>query len=391
MRWRVLLAALTALTLLPAVSRADAFGVTPLVADQASTSQNLGFGSPQRVDPATPPNLVNPWGISASATSPFWVSNNATGTSTLYSVNAAGVVTQAGLVVSMPDNMPNANPPSFAPITGQVNTGTVGGNYNGNAFLFAAESGAIYGWRGALGTVAETLKPQSNPNTGDVYKGLALSGSTLIAANFRTGALDTFSGTTGGKLGPAASFTDPTIPAGFAPFNVQTLSNGKTYVTFAMQDSFKHDDVAGPGNGFVDIYNPATHTFTRLVSNGPLNSPWGLAIAPAGFHQFGGDLLVGNFGDGEINAFDPNTGAFLGTLLGADGRPISIDGLWALAFGNGGSVAQSNRLFFTAGPNGESNGLFGAVDPVPEPTSAALFLVAGAGLLLLRRRKARAA
>jgi uncharacterized protein (TIGR03118 family) len=386
LRPRLLLAVATVLALLPGLSRADSFAVTPLVADQASTSVNLGFGKPQLVDPSNPPNLVNPWGISFSSGSPFWVSNNASGTSTLYSVNGRGVVSQAGLVVSMPD--------AGAPITGQVNTGTVGGRYNGDAFLFAAESGAIYGWRGALGTVAEVLKPTSNPTNGDVYKGLALTNAgTLIAANFRLGQLDTFSGTNSvtKQLGAPASFSDPTLPAGFAPFNVQALPNGKVYVTFALQDSFKHDDVAGAGNGFVDVFDPATGKLTRLISNGPLDSPWGLALAPFNWGRFSNDLLVGNFGNGEINVFDPNTGAFLGTLLDGAGNPLMIDGLWALAFGNGTAVAPSNRLFFTAGPNGESNGLFGAIDPIPEPGSAALFVVGGIGLLLWRRRKARPA
>jgi len=282
--------------------------------------------------------------------------------------------------------MPGNSAANPVPITGQVFSGT--SSFNGNLFLFAGENGAIYGWRGALGTTAETLKPPSDPNTGDVYKGLAVSGTNLIATNFRTGNVDVFKG----SIGALSSFTDPNIPAGFAPFGAQDL-NGKVFVTFAKQDAARHDDVAGPGNGFVDLFDPTTGQFTRLISNGPLNSPWGLTIAPSTFGPFAGNLLVGNFGDGTINAFDPNTGAFLGTLLGVDQRPLMIDGLWALTVGSGSATAPTDRLFFTAGPNGESNGLFGTIDPlpIPEPGTAALFVfgLTGAGACGWWRRRNR--
>jgi uncharacterized protein (TIGR03118 family) len=367
LRSRVLVA-VAALALLSNGSRAGFYQVKPLVADKAGVSDALGFGPAQHIDP----QLVNPWGISFASGGPFWVSDNGSGFTTLY--NGLGV--KQGLIVQMPGNTST----SPIPITGQVNNNTT--SYNGDVFIFDGEDGAIYGWRGALGITAETLKPPSDPNTGDVYKGLARSGTTLIATNFRTGNVDVFSG----SIGAVSSFSDPTIPAGFAPFGAQNL-NGKIYITFALQDPAKHDDMAGPGNGFVDTFDPTTDTFTRLISQGPLNSPWGLAIAPSGFGQLSNDLLVGNFGDGTINAFDPTTGAFRGTLLGPDNNPLMIDGLWALTVGSGSATASTNRLWFSAGPNGETDGLFGTIDPVPEPASVILFVVGGVGLLCFRRGK----
>jgi uncharacterized protein (TIGR03118 family) len=290
----------------------------------------------------------------------------------------------------MPNNQP---PPNSVPITGQVNNGTT--SFNGDAFIFDGEDGGIYGWRGALGRTAETLKAPNdtdptNPNSGDVYKGLALINSQLIAANFRTGKLDVFNGSV--DAAHETSVTDPNVPAGFAPFGVANLNN-KVYVTFAKQDQFKHDDEAGAGVGFVDIFDPTTGKFLStgpLISGGVLNSPWGLALAPPTFGEFANDLLVGNFGDGTISAFDPNNGTLRGTLADGKGNPIAIDGLWGLIVGNG-VQSSANSVYFTAGPNGESNGIFGEIDPVPEPASAVLLAAGGIGLLLFRSRRARAA
>lgn len=324
----------------------------------------------------TDPNLVNPWGISMSASSPFWISDNHTGLSTLY--NSAG--TPQSLVVTIPPA--GGGTPPGAP-TGTIFNGNAG-SFSGDKFIFSSEDGTITGWQGGP---AATLRAD-NSTADAIYKGLAVanngSGDLLYATDFHNGKIDVFDSSYNAVTVPGG-FADPTIPAGFAPFNIQTIG-GQLYVTYAMQDADAEDDTPGPGNGFVDIFDTNGNLVQRLVSNGVLNSPWGLALAPSGFGVFSGDLLVGNFGDGAINAFDPGTGAFLGALSGASG-PLANEGLWALTFGNGGSGGDAHTLYFTAGPGGEEHGLFGAIAPVPEPTT---LLLIGAGLLpiaLARRRR----
>jgi uncharacterized protein (TIGR03118 family) len=323
----------------------------------------------------TDPSLVNPWGISFSPTSPFWISDNGTGVSTLY--NGAG--TKIPLTVAVP---PPAGGMAPSAPTGTVFNGTSDFNVAANtpaAFIFDTEDGTISGWNTGTSAVLKV----DNSAAGAVYKGLAIanngSGNFLFASNFNSGKVDVFNG----SYAPttlSGSFTDTSLPSGFAPFNIQDL-DGDLFVTYAKQDAAKHDDVAGPGNGYVDEYDLNGDLLGRLVSNGPLDSPWGLAIAPSGFGNFGGDLLVGNFGDGTINAFNPTNGDFVGTLDGPSGNPIVIQGLWGLSFGNGGSGGATNTLYFTAGIPGdgmiEDHGLFGSLSASPVPDVASTLALLG--------------
>ncbi len=241
--------------------------------------------------------------------------------------------------------------------------------HSGSAlFIFASENGAIDAWNpgvGATGTGPSTVTETPIDNGANaVYKGLAIAqpsdGNTyLYATNFRSGRVEVYDSNFRPAELPGGLFTDPGIPAGYAPFGIQELA-GKLYVTYAKQDAALHDDVAGQGHGFVDVFTNDGALIGRLVSHGQLNSPWGLALAPAGFGGFGGALLVGNFGDGHINAYNPGAGTHLGQLRGPGGHPIVIDGLWGLRFGNG-NAAKTEELVFSAGPNGEADGLLGKI------------------------------
>jgi uncharacterized protein (TIGR03118 family) len=344
-------AALVAITCAPLLAQADdddagRFSRTNLVSDQA------GMAMIQDT------NLVNAWGISAGPTTPFWVSDNGSGLSTLYSVaydsNGVVQVSKVALEVAIPGN---GTP------TGQLFDGS--GSFKGDIFIFASEDGTISGWRGALGTAAEVLAPGGSA----VYKGIALTttshGPTLLAANFANGTLDEFDT----NLVMFAQAKDMRTPKGYAPFNVQTLG-GMVFVTFAKQDAAKHDDVPGSGHGLIDVFNPMTGKFHRFATGSSagghlhdINSPWGLALAPKGFGAKQDRLLVGNFGSGTIMAFEAD-GDFQGLLRDERDKPVVIDGLWGLIFGNDAKGGRSQTLYFTAGPNGESHGLFGALDPV---------------------------
>ena len=316
----------------------------------------------------TDSNVVNAWGLDAGPTTPWWFSDNGKGKTTLYNVSTGSIVTTF--------TVPGAGGAQGNP-TGLVFNGGPGFVINNGAgtsaarFIFSSEDGTISAFRG---NPIITVVPNANaPAHGAIYKGLAIdsrtAGTQLYATDFHNGKIDVFDSSFH-LITLAGTFTDPNLPAGFAPFGIQNIG-GTLYVTYALQDEDAEDDVAGPGNGFVDAYDLSGNLIGRVASAGELNSPWGLALAPEGFGRFSGDLLVGNFGDGRIHAFDPTTltsaGEFeaVGLLHSAAGRPIIIDGLWALQFGHGTNSSSANglttTLFFTAGPDGEDHGLFGTI------------------------------
>jgi uncharacterized protein (TIGR03118 family) len=310
----------------------------------------------------TDPNLVNPWGVSFSPTGPFWFADNRRGTSDLLDGRGEPVP----LVVTIPGAGRSAGTP-----TGTVFNGGPGFVVPANGasaparFLFAAEDGTISGWSGVVDP-ARAVVAVDNSSAGAVYKGLALAADQsglafLYAADFGRGEIDVFDQDFRPVARPGA-FRDPGLPDGFAPFNIATI-DGLLLVTYARQDEYRRDDVTGPGSGFIDVYDASGDLLRRFASRGALDSPWGLAVAPADFGPLGGALLVGNAGDGRINAYDPDSGAFLGPLAGDGGTPFTVPALWALTFGNGHEGGAADTLFFTAGAGHEQHGLFGAIQP----------------------------
>jgi uncharacterized protein (TIGR03118 family) len=321
------------------------------------------------------PLLINPWGISMTATSPFWVANEASNTATLYAGDVGGsLFTKNALVVTIPGGLP----------TGTVANGTAdfvvtNGSASGAArFIFASITGNITGWNPNVPAAGSTQAQIAASQPGHVYTGLALAnngaGNFLYAADFANGKIDVFNGSY--ALQPVASFpfADPTIPTTpgntYHPHNIQAIG-GSLYVAYAKVGADGHAE-NGPGNGFVRRFNTnGVRDLTFGINNGPLDAPWGLVIAPASFGTFGNALLVGNFSDeGHINAFNPTTGAFLGTLSGESGNPIEIDELWALTFGNGGNGGDTNTLYFSSGIAEEKHGLFGSLKVVTTPSTS---------------------
>jgi uncharacterized protein (TIGR03118 family) len=323
----------------------------------------------------TDPNLRNAWGTSTGPGLPIRVSDNASGVATLYdgqgNPEPGSGAKQRVVTIPAP---PSAGTGAVGAPDGTVFNPTAGGFVvskdgvsDSARFLFATEDGTIAGWSPNVDPTHAVLavdRSTVTDPTGDVgalYKGLALvktaAGKFLYATNFRFGTVDVFDS----NFELVTSFTDPTIRGGFAPFGIHNIG-GDLYVTFAKQNAAKHDDAAGPGRGFVDVFSPNGDLLKRLASRGTLNSPWAVTLAPSTFGAFAGDILVGNFGDGRINAFRPTTGRFLGQLRSSHGA-ITIPGLWGLRFPTGSLNVTPNALYFTAGPNDEADGLLGDITP----------------------------
>lgn len=334
-------------------ARNNQYAVTPLVSD--------GFLPAAHLDTS----LVNSWGLARGPAGPWWISDNGTDRSTLYASDG----TANALIVSLP---------SGAAPTGIVFNGTTsfvvtdGTNSGVAAFLFAGEDGRAYGWNPAVPPPPPSHSAflvHDGSLDGAIYKGIAIattgSGDRLYLTDFHNGKVDVLDGSFHPADLPEGAFTDPQIPSGFAPFGILNVQ-GRIVITYAKQDEEGEDDVAGPGLGFVDVFDTDGAFLARLVNRGPLNAPWGLAMAPDGFGRFGGDLLVGNFGDGKIHAFrvsdDLRRASLDGELIGTNHRPISIERLWGLGFGNNSVAGPSDTLFFTSGPGDEEHGLFGKIE-----------------------------
>jgi uncharacterized protein (TIGR03118 family) len=324
------------------------------------TQRNLVSDLPGAAE-VTDPHVVNPWGLTFGPTTPAWLADNGTDVTTLVSGGVAGSpVTIPGLVVEIPGGVPTGA--VFNASTGfVVSDGT---NSGPARFLFSSEAGRIVGWNPAVPPPPPSTHAQTAVTVpGASFKGLAIAdtatGPQLYATDFAHGTVDVWDASFTPVVRPGA-FVDPAIPAGFAPFGIQAV-NGGIVVTYAMRDPATGDDVAGPGNGFVDFYDTSGTLLRRFAARGALNSPWGIAMAPQGFGKASGALLIGNFGDGRINAYDPVDARFLGALRDSHGGRITIDGLWALEFGNG-VIGTTQSLLFTAGLDDESHGLFGELN-----------------------------
>ena len=332
----------------------------------------------------TDANLKNPWGITfrgGAMPSPFWISDNNGGVSTLYDGTGASIAALPLVTIPMPNGSPGGTP-----------TGTVFNTFSNDfvitastgskpaAFIFSTEDGTIVAWNAFIPDVdvgdagdiipadeAVVVKDNSDGGSanGAVYKGLALAADShgnphLYATNFRSGNVDVFDSTFA-QVTLAGSFTDPKLPKGYAPFGIQLMGDA-LFVTYALQDQPKHDPVNKPGHGIVDIFDTDGNFMQRFASHGHLDSPWGVTSAPATFGVFANDVLIGNFGDGKINAFDPMTRHFKGVLRDVNDRPIVNESLWALTFG-GAAKAPADTLYITAGLHKEMDGLFATLTP----------------------------
>ena len=355
-RWKpfvvVLAAAATFAASAVAGGGGGSFVVTPLVSNNSGTTPDA--------------NLVNAWGLAAGPTTPWWVADNGTGVSTLYT-GAGTKIPRTFTVGDAPTGLVFNTPGLTDPTAFDLK----GGDGKASLFLFDSEAGAISAWNGSLGTTAEVEVDASAQ--GAVFKGLAIAstsaGPRLYATDFHNRRVDVLDGSWAPVHRPF-QFFDPTIPRNYAPFGIQAIGS-RVFVTYAKTQPGSDDEAHGPGFGFVDSFDAATGILDGKVAiRGPLNAPWGIAPASEGFGSLSGDILVGNFGDGRINAYRPIFGGLLylpaGALRDASGKPLWIDGLWALQFGTGSANGgPTGTLFFTAGPDDESNGLFGTITTAP--------------------------
>lgn len=365
---------------------AEGFLETDLVANKSPLTDSNGV---VHKAPIQDPNLLNPWGLTASSTSPFWVSDNGAGVSTLY--NTTGM--PQALIVSIPtpgdalgrNGTPTGTVFNIAAAQGAFEVSGInvaGAPVKAAAtFLFATEDGTILGWNPNVFPPEDQNRVSPNTHAiivvdhsmeGAVYKGIAiatdaLGTNRLYVTNFHSGAVEVFDA---GFMPatPLGAFADPHLPRNYAPFNIVPVgaatspaTAARLVVTFAVQDAAKHDDVAGMSHGIVDTFDLGGQSFQRLIQHGQLNSPWGVAVAPASFGALAGSLLIGNFGNGAINAYNPTTGEFIDKMRNSHGQAIVIDGLWSLRIGNGGNGGKTDTVYFTAGPNGEQDGLFGSL------------------------------
>jgi uncharacterized protein (TIGR03118 family) len=351
----------------PTGDAGDGGGIAQKVA-QTNLFADTSDGGAPNVDP----NLVNAWGLAFSPTGIAWISDNGPGLATLYGPSLSAPLPK---VVNIPAPAGSPSGSTGTP-SGQIfNPGGAAtdagpGDFKGDTFILSTEDGTVAGWSNAsdpfndAGVATATIE-FDNSAAGAVYKGLAIDPTTppiLLLADFHNGRIDALDRTYAKiTTDGGTAWTDPSVPSGFNPFNI-VVSSSQVYVAYAKLGPGGHDDFAGDGNGAVSVFDTSGTLVKSLVkTGGALNSPWALAMAPSGWGQLGGMLLVGNFGDGHVNAYDPTSGAWVGSLATTSGAPLAIDGLWALKYGvqNPDAGITSSQLYFTAGPNAEANGLFG--------------------------------
>src|ERR1700677_357306 len=363
---------------------ATVFSDTALVVDKSEV-----VASSNAIDA----NLQNPWGIAVATGLPFWIADNNSNLATLYSgtgaVETQEVTGSAGTGIAIPASAAGvqANP------TGQVYNGsgsflvTTSKGQESALFLFAGEGGTIAGWAMDSGSAAVTAYDDGVANGANhaVYKGLALgtvNGATfLYATDLHNNKVDVFDTNFAKPADMQGKFVDAAIPAGFVPFGISAVNN-QLYVTYAMQDTAKHDEVPGAGMGYVDVFDLSGNLVSRFASAGVLNAPWGIAVAPSGFASLAGDVLIGNFGDGKINVFSPNgtqLATSAGPLTGSNGQPLAFPGLWSLVFGNGDSDKPLTTLFYTAGFANQTDGVFGSITSATTTTTTTTAPTGGGG------------